>query len=163
MKAAFLCGREHGTEVDILGQTTDGLVVEAIVAWDGVCAMTPQQRDQVDARDNTMVFARPVPMDQFNVLSIGFVERGVIDNQEASVQRDMPLSLVPERCGVRVKAMEQAGQDVMGSTAWRVWLDARGFGTGEDQRGSNQRVDSIEVSDFGSVHFSTIPHIALTA
>jgi hypothetical protein len=87
-----------------------GLVVEAIVAWDGVCAITPQQRDQVDAHDDMMVFAGPVTMDQFNVLSIGFVERGVIDNQETSMEHDMLACLVPKRCGVRVKAMEQAGQ-----------------------------------------------------
>jgi hypothetical protein len=97
MKAALLSGHEHDTEVDVLGHTIDRLVVEAIVAWDGVCAITPQQRDQVDAHDDMMVFAGPVTMDQFNVLSIGFVERGVIDNQETSMEHDMLLCLVPKR------------------------------------------------------------------
>ena len=48
---------EHVTKVCILGHTIDGLVIQAIIAWDGVCAITPQKRDQIDTRYDPMMFA----------------------------------------------------------------------------------------------------------
>ncbi|CAA9345294.1 MAG: hypothetical protein AVDCRST_MAG93-6855 [uncultured Chloroflexia bacterium] len=147
----------------ILGHTIDGLVIQAIVAWDGVCTITPQKRDQIDAGDHAMMLARPVTMDQFDSPGIGLVQGGVIDNQETIMQRDVLFGLIPERCWVGVEAMEQAGQGVMSCSARLVGLDTCGFGTGEDHGRSNQKIDVFEVSHFGFVHLATIPHNTRTA
>jgi hypothetical protein len=75
----------------------------------------------------------------------------------------MLLGLVPERSRVRVKSVKQTGQGIRGSTARLVRLDTSGFGAREDQRRGNQESDVVEVSDFGLVHFTTIPHNQSTA
>src|SRR3954451_9942557 len=162
-KAALLGGLEHGTEMSILGQTIHRLVIEPIVAWDGVCAITPEQGDQIDATHHTMVLARPVAMDEGNLLGIRLVERSIVDDQETIMQDDMLLGFVPERRRIGVEAMEQAGQGIMSSASRRVGLNPGGFRAREDERGGNQKVDVIEVSDFGLVHISTIPQNASTA
>ena len=118
-KAACFSGMKHGTQMVILGQTINGFVVEAIVTWDGVCAIAPQQRDQIDPRDNAMMFAGPVAVDEFNLPSIGFVERRVINNQQTIVERDMLLGFLPKRCGVRVEAVKQACE-------WSSWAAHQG-------------------------------------
>ena len=53
----FLGGFEHGLEMVILGQAIIGSIKQAVVAWDGVRIVTPHERDQVDARDNPVMFA----------------------------------------------------------------------------------------------------------
>ena len=163
LQAPILGRGEHRTKVGIFGLAVHRLIVEPIVAGDRVCAITLQQGDQVDTRNHAMVLARPVAMDQRNLLGIGFVEGSVVDDQETIMQDDMLLCLVPERRGIGSEAMEEAGQGIMSRSSWGIGLDASGFGAGEDHGRGNQKIDVLEVSDFGLVHLSTIPHNASTA
>ena len=155
--------REHGAEVLVLGHAVDRLVIEPIVAGDGVCAVTPQQGDQIDARDHAMVLARPMAMDERDVLGIGLVQRRVVNDQEPVVQDDMLLGLHPERRWIRLQALKEAGQRIMGSTAGGVRLHACGFRTAEDGRGGHQKIDVVQVGHFRCVHSPTIPHNEATA
>src|SRR3954451_3726390 len=116
-KAALFGSLEHGAEVSILGHAVHRLVVKPIVAWDGVCAITPQQGDQVDARDDAMVLARPVAMDQVNLLSIGLIKGSIVDDQEPIIQDNMLPGLVPEWRGGRVETMEQTRESIMSSAS----------------------------------------------
>ena len=95
-------------------------------------------------------------MDQSDLLSIRFVQGGVINDEKAVAEDDMLLCLVPEGRRVGVTAVKQAGQGIMCGTARLLRLDASGFGAGEDQRRSNDSVDVIEVGDFGLVHYTPI-------
>ena len=79
------------------------------------------------------------------------------------MQDDVLLCLVPERRGIGVKAGEQARERIMGSPARSLWLDACRFSAGEDERGSNQEIDVVQVRHFGLVHARTIPQNAPTA
>ena len=99
VKATLPGGGEHGAKVLVLGHTSHRFVVEPIVAGDGVCAITPQQGDQVDATDHAMMFARPVAMHQLDLLGIRLVQRGVVEDQELIVQDDVLAGLSPERGG----------------------------------------------------------------
>ena len=45
-----------------------------------------KQRHQIDALDHTMMFARPVAVDQRNSFGKGRIERGVFHDQEASMR-----------------------------------------------------------------------------
>jgi len=76
-----------------------------------------------------MMFARPMAMDQFDFLSVGFVERGIVEDQQATSAVDKLLGLAPEWDGVGFEALQQASQRVVGSTARSLWLHTRGFGT----------------------------------
>src|SRR3954454_2389182 len=48
-KPTFLGSLEHRLEMVILGQAIIGSIKQAVIAWDGVCVVTPHERDQVDA------------------------------------------------------------------------------------------------------------------
>ena len=110
-----------------------------------------------------MMFARPVAMHQLDLLGIRLVERGVVEDQEPIVQDDVLAGLSPERGGVGSKALEQASERIMGGAPRRGGLHTRGFRPGEDEWGRHQKIDVVQVSDFGLVHDATIPHNAPTA
>src|SRR6266576_4292754 len=61
LKPTLFGGRQHRQEMVIFGAAVEGLVKQAIVAWDGVCTITPEERHQIDAVDHAMMLARPVP------------------------------------------------------------------------------------------------------
>lgn len=156
-------GGEHGAEVGILGQPVGRLVKEPVVAWDSVRASTPHERDQVNARDNTMMLARPMAMDQRDLVSIGFIEGGIIDNQQPAPQVHLGLSFFPQRDWVGVPPLEEPGESVAGRPAGAKRLRLGGFGTGDDARRGHQEVNVIQISHFRCIHNPTILYTAPTA
>jgi hypothetical protein len=82
-----------------------------------VCASTPQQGDQVDASHDAMMLARPMAVDQVDLLRVGFVERGIVPNKQTRCPVDQRWRFLPQRGGIGVMAMEQARQGVMGGAA----------------------------------------------
>ncbi len=110
-----------------------------------------------------MMCARPVAVNQFNVLRIGLIQGRVIHNQQPAVQHDVLLRLLPEGRRIRREAVEEAGQGIMGRTAWTIGLDPTSLRTTKDGWGGDQKVDVVEISHFRLVHASTIPHNASTA
>src|SRR5437868_8630954 len=69
-KAARFGSLEHLLKMIVLGQAISGLVKEAVVTRDVAVAIAPQESDEVDARDDISMFARPVARDQFNLASV---------------------------------------------------------------------------------------------
>jgi hypothetical protein len=47
---------EHGAKVVVLG-TIDRLIIQSVIAWDGVCATTPEQGDQIEPPNEPMALA----------------------------------------------------------------------------------------------------------
>jgi len=48
---------EHRAEMVILRQAIVGRIKQPVIAWDGVRVVTLHQGDQIDARDNAVMFA----------------------------------------------------------------------------------------------------------
>lgn len=163
LKATRLGGRKHRTKVLVLGQRVDGLIKQPIVARDGGITVTPKQGQQIDARDNAMLFAGPMAMDQFDGAGIRLVERGIVADQQAGLPVDMLLSLTPKRQGVGFEPLQQACERIMRGAAGAIWLHAGGFGTRNHTRRSDKKIDVIEIGDFRFIHSRIIPHIAPTA
>ena len=163
MKAACFGGLEHGEEMRVFGQAVDGLIKQPIVAWDGVLAITPPQRHQIDAADDPMMLARPMAMNQFDFLGIRLVERGIVEDQKAALTVDMLLGLAPERRGIGFEPLEEAGQRIVGSTARSIRLHPGGFGTRHHLRCGDQKIDIVEISDFWCIHGHMVLHNAPTA
>ncbi len=101
-------------------------------------------------------------MDELDLLGVGFIKGGVINDPEA-IMEDNVLRLIPERRWVWLNALEQAGERIMGRALGTLRLDPRRFSTGEHERGGNQEVDLVKVSDFGLVHARTITQNPSTA
>lgn len=59
---------EHGAEEVVFRQAIVGGIKQAIIAWDGVCAITPDEAHQVDPLHHAVMFPRPVAMHQRNLL-----------------------------------------------------------------------------------------------
>jgi hypothetical protein len=76
---------------------------------------------------------------------------------------NMLLRLLPEWRGVGLQPMEQAGQGIMRRPVGPVRLHPRGFDTAHNPWSSDQKVDVIQICDFGKVHGRTIPDIPPTA
>ena len=95
-------------------------------------------------------------MDKFDVVSVGFIKGGVIDNEKAVMVVDVLLGLIPEWIGVRVEAMEQTGQGIMSSASRNGRLQTYSFRAAKMNGRSNQKIDVLKVRDFGFVHFTTI-------
>ena len=73
------------------------------------------------------------------------------------------LRLIPERRWVWLNALEQVSRRIMGRALETLGLDRHRFSTGEHERGGNQEVDLVKVSDFGLIHARTIPQNPSTA
>jgi hypothetical protein len=109
------------------------------------------------------MLARPVTMHQLDVLGIGFIKRGIVDDQKAALSIHMLLGLVLERAGARFEALQQAREGIMGSATWAVGLDTRRFSRRDHLRRGNQEIDVVEIGHFGRIHRRMIPHNLPTA
>jgi hypothetical protein len=64
-------------------------------------------------------------MHQRDLLGIGFIQGGVIDNHYATCPLKEQFGLLPQRCGVRFEPVEQPIQRIVGRGLWAVWLHTR--------------------------------------
>jgi len=110
-----------------------------------------------------MMFTRPVPMHEVDVLGIGLIQRGVIHGQLAPLQANMLTCLHPQWRWVRLQAMEQAGQRIMDRTAWGVRLHLCRLSAGNDAWRCDQNIDIVQVRNFRLVHTNTLLHNPSTA
>jgi hypothetical protein len=149
---------EHLLKVVVLRQRVPLLIKDAIVTRHMPVAVRPQQRNQVDAADNRMVLARPVAHNQLDLLRLGLVQSRVVDEQDALAQADLGDGLSPERLGVRFKAMEQAGESIMGWRLVFVALYFRRFGRTNRVRRRDHEVDLVVVRALGRIHALFLLH-----
>ena len=77
--------------------------------------------------DDGVVLAGPVAADEVDVAGVRLVQHGVVQDQDAGREIDLGLRLLPERLGVRLEAVQQAGEGVVGRRAGPGRLDAGGL------------------------------------
>jgi hypothetical protein len=102
-------------------------------------------------------------MHQGNLLGIGFIQGGIINNQQAACPIKQQFGLAPQRRGVRFESVEQPIQSIVGRTLRAVRLHTRAFGTRHYTRCRQQEVDIIEIGHFRFVHRVIIPQVRPTA
>lgn len=125
---------KHLSEVVILGQFVSCLVKEAIIDGDVTVTIGPHQRHQIDPAHDSMMLARPVAADQLDLTGREMVQRRIVKDQEAIIERHFGLSLVPQGLRVWLQAMEQAGKGIVRGWVNAVGLDARRFQGAESAR-----------------------------
>jgi len=159
----FLGSLEHGLEMVILSQAIIGRIKQAVIAWDGVCVVTPYEGDQIDARANSMMFARPMPMHQSNLLRIGLVQGGIIDNQQAACPIEEMFGLLPQRRGIGFQPVEEPIERIVGRPLWAIRLHTRALRAGHHARCRQQEVDIVKIGHFRFIHRVMIPQVRPTA
>ena len=135
LKATLASLRQHGKEVIVLCQRVLLLVKDAVVTRYMAVAVSPQQRDEVDAADHRMVFARPVALNQLHLLGKGFVQSRVVYDKDALGQTHLAVRFPPQRCGIRFKAVQEARESVMCRGLRFVRLHSCRFGRTHRARG----------------------------
>src|SRR5213075_182532 len=99
-------------------------VKDAIVNRDVTVAVSPQQSDKIDAAHHRMMLARPMARDQFDLPGVRLVQGRVVYDKDASAQAHLALRFGPQRLGIRLKAMQEACECIMG---WCLLLVALYF------------------------------------
>src|SRR6266498_1590148 len=110
-----------------------------------------------------MMLAGPMPTAQSALPGMGRVEGGVTGDQQAAQAVDIRLGFAPERKWVGFEALQQSGEGVMRGATWLIRLDARRFATRDHPWCGHEKVDVIEIRDFGCIHRRMIPHNPSTA
>jgi hypothetical protein len=112
-------------------------------------------RLQVDAPDDALVLARPVPSNEFHLLGVGLVERGIIEHEQAFFAPHEAPGLLPQGRRIRRLSREQACEGVVGGGLGRERLATDGLYAGEDMLGSNQEGDVVSLRAARCIHGST--------
>src|SRR2546423_8254369 len=157
-KAALMGGFDHCLEVVVLRQSVLLLVKDAVINGHVAVAVRPQKRNQVDAAHHRVVLARPVARHQLDLPRIGLVQSRVVYDKDASAQADLGAGLSPQRRGVRLKAMEQTGESIVGRCLLLVALYFRRFGRTDRARRGNHEVNVVVVGTLGRVHALFLLH-----
>ncbi len=102
-----------------------GFIIDPVVNWDQPIPVGPQQRNQIDAIHHCVMFARPVPMDEGNLLGTRLVERAVVHDQHAARTIHERGDLLPESGGIGFEAVQKPGEGIVGgASARRGWTRA---------------------------------------
>src|SRR5215204_6257946 len=149
---------DHPLKVIVLRQGVLLLVEDAVIDRHMPVAVCPQQRNQVDAAHHRVVLARPVARHQLDLLGVGLVQSRVVYDQDALAQADLRARFRPQRRGVRLHAMQQTRESVMGWRPLIVALYFRRFGRTDGARRSNHEVDVVVVRTLGRVHALFLLH-----
>lgn len=119
-------------------------------------------RTQVDAADHRVVFTRPMARHQLDLLRIGLIQGRVVYDKDALAQADLGSGLSPQRRGVRLKAMQQAGERVMGRRLLIFALRFRRFGHAHRARRGDYEVNVVLVRTLGRIHALFLLHFPST-
>ena len=160
---AFHRGLEHRTKMVILGQPIIGRIKQAIIAWDGVCVVTPDEADQVDAGHRLAVFARPVPMHQGDLVRIRFIQGAIVDDQQPTGAIHERFGFQPQRQRVRFEPIQQPIQRIVGGRRGPLRLHPCPLGTRDHPGRSEQEVDVVEIRHLGFIHRLILPQVRPTA
>lgn len=157
-KAPLVRLLEHCLEVVVLRQGVPLLVEDPVVHGDVAVAVRPEQRNQVDAAHHGVVLARPMARHQLDLLRVGLVQGRVVYDKDASGQADLRPGLRPQRLSVRLKAVQQAGECIVGRCLPLVALYFRPFGGAHGAWRGDHEVDIVIVGTLGRVHALFLLH-----
>jgi hypothetical protein len=148
----FGCG-EQRSEMLVLGTATrQGFSIDATIARHTGGTIGPDQRAQVDALDDLVVFPAPMVCDQVDLMGIRRIQGGIIQDQHAAHGLHIGCDFLPQGCRVGWLAMEQAHKGIV--RWWKHCL--RGtlgrFRAGVHALRGNQDVNVINIDHFWCVH-----------
>jgi hypothetical protein len=139
---------EHVTKVLVLVDVIEGFVAEAAIYGQLGPAIRPEQGDEADAPHNALVFAAPMPMHQFHVPGMGFVQGTVVYDEQSRLEAHEGLCLGPQRLGVRRLSCEQAGISIMGRRLVRRSIGLSRFDTTEGGVCRQEKLDVVQIGEF---------------
>jgi len=158
-EASAFGDEEHLPKVIVL-RSAIVFAENAVIDGEFAVAVGPKQGDQVDALDDFVMLARPVFGHQINVFCVRFVEGRIVNNQDAFGLFDEWLRLLPEDFRVGFETLQEPSERVMSGRIRRVGLHACGLGAGESPRGSDKKIDIVDITATGSAHAAILRPIS---
>ena len=95
-----------------------------------------------------MVFATPVPRDQFHVPDVGLIQSRSVQYEHAGLALHTRCHILPQRRRVGWLSMHQADKG-----SGRILSS---FGAGVDPLSGNQQLDVTNVAEFWWIHTNTV-------
>jgi hypothetical protein len=77
--------------------TVNIYIVDSEINGNYGVSICPQQRTNIDSIHDPMMFSTPLMIDQAHIFGIWFVQRRIVDNQDAFLRLNNILYLVPQR------------------------------------------------------------------
>ncbi len=153
MKPACCRCLHHRPDVVVLGQPVVCVVVDTDVAGQVGVPISPQEADQIDAQDDSLMFARPMAGDQRNRPALRRVQRRVIDTEDTRGQRYTGAYLVPQGSAICTTPVQQPRVGIMRRTVrGRSRMAACCFCVAEHVLCCEENVDRVQFVTFRWVH-----------
>jgi hypothetical protein len=154
---SFFRRHEHGAKVLVLGLTRgQGFVIDSTITGQGHPSISPHQRQQIDAGNHAMMFAAPMAGHQLHLTGIGFVQRRVIEQEQAGGSRHEGQHFLPQRRRVGRLSVQQAHKGIVRRWVNGVWCTLGGFRTRVDPLSGDQKLDIINICHFWWIHTTPV-------
>lgn len=147
-----------GIGVDIINAKVQRHNRAAVVAVVAAVALSPNQRQKIDAANHTSMLAAPMARNQIYLLRIGLVQRGVVENQQtafghgATRAAQDSLRFDPQRLWIKRSSCQQARVGVMSGVFQAVGLALSGLDTTKGGLSRQQKLDVVTFCAAARVH-----------
>jgi len=148
LESALLGRVDQVPEMVVLRLAVIRLVIDPVITRQVALAIGPEQRQQVDPLDHSMMLARPHVMDKVHLPRVRLVQDGVIQHQDPGVQPNLRLHLQPQGVVGWLKPVQQPGVRIMRGFNRTNRVGPLRLHRRRIHRGGDQKVDEVFSSDF---------------
>ena len=145
-------GQQHGEEMLVLRDAIMRFVVDAVINRDDAVAIGPDESNEVDAVDDGVMLARPVPGDQVHLPGVGFVERRVVTDEDAFRSINERGDFLPQSGGIGFEAVQEAGEGIVGGRIGAARLETSRLDATDGAGRGDEEVDVLSVGTARRIH-----------
>lgn len=120
-------------------------------------AVAPGECDEVDAADDPLVLAGPELADESHLAGTGFVEDGVVDDEDGFAAAEKRPDFVPDGFRIGFEPGQEPGEGVVGGGFGVGGLAAGGFAGAGDLGRGDEEIDVVACRGAGRIHQRTVP------
>lgn len=102
------------------------------------------------------MLARPMPRHQVHLPGVGLVERRVVTDEDAGRPVNQRGNFLPKSSGIGFKAVQEAGEGIVGGGIGATRLDAGRLDATDGTRGRDEEIDVISVGATRCIHAATL-------
>jgi hypothetical protein len=151
-KSAIMSLQKHFRKMIVFGFSVGLFIKDSIISWNCPLAISPEQRDQIDAPNYRLMLSRLMPRSQSIMFGKRFIQSRIIQNQNACFFINLCFSFLPERFCIRFKSRQKPSKSIMCRSVPALWLHTSGFCRGQLFGRSNDKLNVIFFSAFRRIH-----------
>ena len=113
-KTALPCGKQHFGKMVVPGFAIAVFIKDAVITGNTSLAVSPKQRNQINAGDDRFLLARPMPVNKDVEFGKRFLKGRIIKNKDAALQINLRLNFLPQCFGIRFESLKKLSKSVVG-------------------------------------------------